>query len=182
MIALRDNPPSTYPEDLTVGEIHGEWWLAHTRSRHEKALALDLRAQDISFFLPMVEKTTLIRGRRFRGLMPLFPGYLFFADENGRRDRVLRTNHVAQMIAVRDQAQLVRELCEIERALDAQVNLDPFPFLRSGRQCRIIAGPLRGFEGIVVRRRGVTRLVLQVTMLGQSVSTEIDPSFVELVN
>ena len=182
MIALRDNPPSTYPEELTVAEIRGDWWLAHTRSRHEKALAFDLRVQGISFFLPMVEKTTLIRGRRFRGLLPLFPGYLFLADANGTRDRALRTNHVAQLIAVTDQEQLVRELCEIESALEARVRLDPFPFLRGGRQCRITAGALRGFEGIVVRRHGTTRLVLQVTILGQSVSTEVDPSFVELVD
>jgi len=78
-----------------------------------------------------------------------------------------------------DQVQLRYELSQIQRALEAPAGFDPFPYLREGMPCRITAGPLRGIQGIVVHRGGTTRLVLQIQMLGQSVATEIDPSFLE---
>jgi transcription antitermination factor NusG len=179
MIALRDNPPAISPDTTSLVDIAGPWWVAHTRSRHEKALAFDLLKCGVAFFLPMIEKTTVIRGRRFRGMHPLFPGYLFFAGDHEARYQALSTSHVAQVISVLDQARLVHELAQIERALTAQAGLDPFPYLKKGVRCRVVAGSLQGTEGVVVRRRGVTRLVLQVDMLGQAVAAEVDPSLVE---
>jgi len=43
----------------------------------------------------------------------------------------------------------------------------------------VIAGPLMGLEGIVVQTRGNMRLVLQIDMLGQAASVEIDVDMVE---
>jgi transcription antitermination factor NusG len=179
MLALNENPPMTYPEGASLHEVDAPWWVAHTRARHEKALAFGLVNSGTSFFLPMVEKTRLIRRRRFRSLMPLFPGYLFFAGGIEAREQVLSSRHVAKTIRVLDQPRLLHELLQIERALKARSELDPFPYLKRGKRCRVRSGPLRGVQGTVVRRRGTTLLVLQVDMLGQSVATEIDPALVD---
>jgi transcription antitermination factor NusG len=45
----------------------------------------------------------------------------------------------------------------------------------------VIAGPLLGLEGIIVQTKGDTRLVLQINMLGQAASVEIDIVMVEPV-
>lgn len=153
--------------------------MAHTRSRHEKALAADLAANEVAYFLPMVERTLIVRKRRFRGMMPLFPGYVFFAGDGSARYRALSTSHVANVIAVVDQERLVEELAQIERALSSPAGLDPFPYLKEGLRCRIKAGPLAGVAGLIVRRGGITRLVLQIEMLGQAVATEIAPELLE---
>ncbi len=145
----------------------------------EKALAVDLQNWDVPYFLPMVQRTLVIRGRRFHGMLPLFPGYLFFVGDVEDRYRALTTSHIANVINVVDQAQLVDELSQIELALATPSGLDPFPFLQKGKRCRIARGPLAGIQGVVVRRAGVTRLVLQIEMLGQAVATEIDPSMLE---
>lgn len=179
MIALHKNPPVVSPPYASVRELDGPWWVAHTRSRHEKALAADLLARNVPYFLPMVQRTVVMRGRRLRGMMPLFPGYLFFAGDADARYEALTTSHVANVIPVVDCDRFVEELGQIEGALASPSGLDPFPYLKQGVRCRIKAGPLAGIHGIVVRRAGVTRLVLQVEMLGQAVSTEIDPEFLE---
>lgn len=179
MIALHKNPPIVSPPFGSVRDIEGQWWVAHTRSRHEKALAMDLLALKVSYFLPMMERTLILRQRRFRGMMPLFPGYVFFAGDPTARYRALTTSHVANVIAVADQQRLIHELHQIEQALTSPTGLDPFPYLRQGTRCRIKAGPLAGVQGIIVRRGGVTRLVLQIEMLGQAVSTEIEPELLE---
>ncbi len=182
MIALHKNPPTLSPQSDTIADITGPWWVAHTRSRHEKALAVDLLSRQIGYFLPMTERTTVIRGRRFRGMIPLFPGYLFFAGDVNARYQALTTSHVANVISVPDQTKLVHELTQILNALSCPNGFDPYPYLRTGTRCGITAGPLRGVQGIVVRRDGVTRLVLQVEMLGQAVATEVDPALVEQID
>ena len=46
----------------------------------------------------------------------------------------------------------------------------------------MIAGPLMGTEGIILREPEKLRLVLQVDILGQAASVEIDADFVEPVD
>ena len=182
MIALDKNPPVVSPPGTCVSELVGSWWVAHTRSRHEKALACDLTSASIPYFLPMVEHTLVIRKRRFRGKLPLFPGYLFFVGNSDARYVAMATSHVANIIPVADQARLRQELSQIQRALESPTGFDPFPYLREGTHCRITAGPLQGVQGVVIQRGGITRLVLQIEMLGQAVATEIDPSLLELMD
>jgi len=182
MIALSKNPPISFPDGLSITEVAAPWWAVHTRSRHEKALAFDLIAMEIAFFLPMVEKTTVIRKRKYRSMLPLFPGYMFFAGDETARYRALTTSHIAHVIEAGDQKKIRHELSQIDVALRQEASLDPFPYLKKGRLCRVRRGPLMGLEGLIVQRQGTTRLVLQIDILGQSVATEIDPEFVEPMN
>jgi transcription antitermination factor NusG len=55
-------------------------------------------------------------------------------------------------------------------------------FIKEGQKCRVMAGPLLGLEGVVATTRGATRLVLQVDMLGQAASVEIDVDMIEPVD
>ena len=42
-----------------IDAFEGEWWLVHTRPRHEKALAADLESMGISFFLALAIRRSL---------------------------------------------------------------------------------------------------------------------------
>lgn len=179
MLKRADNPPITHPEATALAEMTGTWWVAHTKARQEKAFAHELLARGTSYFLPLYERRTIIRGRTFRPLVPLFPGYVFVCGTNGERLNMFRGNRIARTISVADQQKLVGELTQIQRALEAEATFDPWPYLREGRCCRVTAGPFKGIEGIVTQRRKVTRLILTVSFLGQSVGMEIDPSLLE---
>jgi len=176
-----ENPAVTWPAGLAIRDFTGTWWVAHTKSRNEKALAQDLTFKGISYFLPMIWKVRRIHGRTIRTLLPLFGGYLFFCGEERQRIEVLRTNRVANLIEVQDQPRLVRELSQIEQALSAGVDLSPHKYLREGQLCKVIGGALAGLQGIVVRARDKTRLVLQIDMLGQATSVEIGADMIETV-
>ena len=63
----------------------------------------------------------------------------------------------------------------------AEAEFDPWPYLAVGRRCRVASGPMRGIEGIVHRRKNMTRLVLTVHTLGQAVALEIDGGLLEPV-
>jgi transcriptional antiterminator RfaH len=182
MLKLSENPPVTWPENVPLANFAGRWWVAHTKSRNEKALAHDLVGRQISYFLPMSWKMRRRAGRKIRSLLPVFSGYLFFSGDENQRVDVLRTNRVAGIIAVEDQDRLVRELSQIEKAVRTGAPLLPHRYLKAGRLVRVTAGPMADLEGIVVRSKNATRLVLQVDILGEATSVEVDADIIEPID
>ncbi len=181
MLKLSDNPPVTWPEGISIRDFVGQWWVAHTKSRNEKALAQDLIRRDISYFLPMCRKVRRQKGRIIRSLLPLFSGYLFFCGNENQRIELLRTNRVANLIEVKNQAKLIEELSQIELALKTGSDLAPHKYIKTGQRCRVTAGALADLQGIVIKTKGAARLVLQIDMLGQAASVEIDVDMIEIV-
>lgn len=182
MLKESENPPIIWPEAQSISDFTGLWWVAHTKSRNEKALAHDLVAKNISYFLPMTWKVQRRSHRTFRSLLPLFSGYLFFCGRETERVELLRTNRVAGVIEVKNQDKLLDELVQFERALRAGAPLTPYKYIKAGQRCRVIAGPLLGLEGIVIQIKNVARLLLQIDMLGQAASVEIDIDLIEPID
>ena len=167
------------PGAESVSQIAGRWWVAHTKSRFEKAFAWDLLHMGIGYFLPLVERVKVSGGRKRNVLLPLFAGYVFFCGGEEHRYQAMKTNRLCQTIEVPDQQQLIEELGCLERGLAGKAELDPYPFAAVGRRCRVTAGPFQGLEGIVIRRNKRPLLVLQVSILGQGAAMEIDCDLVE---
>ncbi len=182
LLKPEENPSIIWPQGASLLDFNGLWWVAHTKSRNEKALAQNLCNKNISYFLPMSWKVRRQRGRTIRSLLPLFSGYLFFCGDENQRLEVLRTNRVANLIEVNDQQKLLNELLQIELALRAGAPLVPHKYLKAGRRCRVIAGPLADLQGIIVTTKNAARLVLQIDMLGQATSVEIDVDMIEPVD
>jgi len=182
LLKVSENPPILWPENESISEFEGRWWVVHTKSRNEKALAHDLIRRKISYFLPMSWKIQRKSRRTTRSLLPLFGGYLFFCGREEDRTELMRTDRVANLIDVKDQERLVRELVQIEQAIRAGAPLTPHKYVKAGQKCRVIAGPLLGLEGVVTTTRGEMRLLLQVDMLGQAASVEIDVDMIEVLD
>src|SRR5689334_13267869 len=112
----------------TAGEIivveGGRWYVAHTRSRNEKALADELSRLHIPNYLPLAQRITRSPTTRriSRSLVPVFPGYVFFHGTEEHRHSALRTNRIAHVLHVTDQAQIVRELAGIHELLSTHAD------------------------------------------------------------
>ncbi len=182
MLKVTENPPIIWPQAESMRDFEGQWWVVHTRSRNEKALAQDLISKDISYFLPMSWKVSRKSRRTTRSLLPLFNGYLFFCGKENERVELLKTNRVANLIEVDNQQKLLDELVQVNQALQSGAPLTPHNYIKEGQRCRVIAGPLMGLEGIVVRSNNAMRLVLQIDMLGQAASVEIDVDMIEVLD
>lgn len=181
MLKLQENPPIQYPAETKLVDLGQRWWVAHTKARFEKSFAWDLLAKEIPYFLPMVKRTTVSGGRKRHGMVPLFTSYVFFAGDQTARYQALMTNRLCQVIEVIDQGQMVQELNAIHRVIQGEVEVDLHPFAVIGRKCRIRQGALQGVEGIIIQREAKSRLVLQISALGQAVSVEIDTDSLEPV-
>jgi transcription antitermination factor NusG len=180
MLKTDENPPMLFPEHESISIASGAWWVAHTRSRFEKAFAWDMHHLGIGYFLPLVDRVKVSGGRKRRFVLPLFPSYVFFAGDAETCSQAIKTNRLCQIIPVVDQKGLIRELESIEKALGAKAELDLYPQAAVGQRCRVIGGSLKGLEGVVIQRSKRSRVVLQVSMLGQGAVMELDADMLEL--
>lgn len=152
----------------------GKWYVVRTRSRQEKALAEDLAARAIRFFLPLARTVRYYGRRKVRTLLPLFPGYLFMAGEREDCYTAERTGHVAQVLDVSDQESLCAELGCIAQVLHEDGLLMPCPPLVRGTVVEVSSGPFKGVRGRVDVGVRDNRLVLHVDLVGKAAVLEID--------
>jgi hypothetical protein len=181
---------SVYPDDLLQADNwdsesfescvdHPTWWILHTRPRQEKSIARDLLRRRIPFYLPLVRRRLLIRGRPVQSHVPLFAGYAFIYGTREHRLQALATDRVAQSFAVIDGARLRSELQRVEQLISAGVPLTIESRLQVNQRVRVRAGALAGMEGIICRRRNETRLIVWIQLLQQGVSLEIEDFLLE---
>lgn len=162
--------------------LEGRWHVAHTRPRQEKALGEALVAMEIPCFLPLVSQVRYYEHRQRTVDLPLFPSYVFLFGTREHAYRATSTKRIAQMLLVEDQQRLEHELLQLDLALAGQAVLDPYPYLAIGRRVEVVRGPFQGMQGLIDERRSADRLILNVSMLGRSMSLEIDASLLEVVD
>jgi len=159
------------------------WYALHTNYQHEKAAARILTQKGFDIFLPVYDVAHRWKDRTIQLSLPLFPCYVFIQGGLDRRLHVLSTPGVFGFVGWSGRAAAIPE-AEIEavlRMIQSSLKVEPHPFLKCGDWVRVKSGPLRGIEGILVRKKNLFRLVLSVEMLQKSVAVEVDVTAVESV-
>lgn len=172
-----DCHPSDLLQSVAMGSRSRDvrWWIVYTRSRREKDLMRRLVASQKSFYCPIVSKRSRASSGRIRtSFVPLFPGYVFLYGNEDDRLAALTTNCVAWANSVADDERLVCELRQIRNLIASNVPITPEERLETGIPVRVMTGPLKGQEGVVIERRGKRRLLVSVDLLQQGASVDLD--------
>jgi len=115
-------------------------------------------------------------------MIPIFPGYLFFSGTQHGRELALKTQRIVTVLRVHDQGRMVKELRQVHGVLSSGRDYQTHRSIKVGQAVRVLQGPLMGLEGVVTGCRSRVRLVLNVHMLGQSVSVETSMDDVEVID
>jgi transcription antitermination factor NusG len=164
---------------------HVAWYAVWTRSNCEVKARLTLTEKGIETYLPSFREVHQWKDRKKLIELPLFPGYLFarIADCRQSRISVLASDGVAGILGHGDSIEPVpeSEIEAVRRLLGTSAHCQTNPLLQEGAWVRVKRGPLKDLEGLLVRVKNQTRLVVAITLLAQSVSTEIDTSDVQFL-
>ena len=174
--------PDLYPQtllDQSPPEADRRWFALYTKARQEKSLARELLHRRIPFYLPLVKKTSISRGRKRVSRVPLFAGYVFLFGAEEDRVQSLATNRISRVLPVEHPEQLVFDLRQLRRLIAAEAPLTIESRLAPGRRVRVRQGAFAGLEGIVLKRRAETRLLVSINFLQQGASVEIDDFLLE---
>lgn len=159
------------------------WYVAQTCSRHEKSVAAQLNERGVEHFLPLYEAVSRWRDRRVRLQLPLFAGYIFVRIPLRERLRALEIPSIVRLVSfgVLPIPMPDDEMEAMRNGLTSKLRVEPYPYLTVGRRARIKSGPLAGFEGILLRKKGSFRFVLSVELIQRAVITDVNIADIEPV-
>jgi transcriptional antiterminator NusG len=168
-------------KDMTRRPLSLRWYALRTRSRFERAVAEILETQSTEHFLPLQRcRHTWKDGVHVDVEVPLFPGYLFVRISKYDRPQLLQTPGV---VGFAETCGLPKVIPDEEVALlrNASQNMkaELHPYVCSGRQVRIVSGPLRGAEGILTRGEQSYRVVLRIESIVRSIAVAVGESEIE---
>jgi len=156
------------------------WYVAHTRPRREKKLAEYCEREGCQVTLPCYRAVHKYRGKTVTFLKPLFPGYVFLQLLVHQRQKVYQSDYVANLLDVPDQETFAHQLGDILHALETDLEVCLAPQITAGARVRIKSGPLRGLEGCVQERAGVTMVLLRLDFISQAAAVRIEATELEI--
>ena len=150
------------------------WFVAHTRPRCEKKLVGWCQREGLQTTLPRYHTVHKYRGKVVRFEKPLFPGYVFLHLADGRQRFVAQNDYVARVLVVHDQQVFENQLSDILQALEAASEIQVVPEIGEGSRVRVKHGPLRGMEGWVEKRYGMTTVLFRLDFIGQAAAVKLE--------
>jgi len=155
------------------------WFVAHTRPRCEKKLVQYAEREGMAATLPCYRAVHKYRGKTVIFQKPLFPGYVFLQLAAGQSQKLYQSDRIANLLKVTDQALFIQQLRSVLQALETGREIFLAPQIGEGCRVRIKAGPLRGIEGWVEKRYGMTTVLLRVDFISQAAAVKVEADELE---
>jgi transcription antitermination factor NusG len=175
--------PTQLQSDLSqAAHFEPRWYAAYTYARHEKRVAEHLQQLGVESYLALYTATRQWRQRRAQVEMPLFPGYVFVRIPLAERVRVLSAPGVAYLVGTRGEPVPLAddEVGPLRDCLSRKLHVEPIAYL-TGSRVRVVAGPLSGLEGVIVRREGDTRFVVSIDLIQRAIAINVEGLDLELI-
>ena len=152
------------------------WFALYTRSRHEQVVKTQLDRKEIENYLPMYIRQSQWKDRMKQIPFPLFPGYLFVRIPLLERMEVLKVQGAVQLIGDGKHPLPVPDdqILNLKSCVEGGLKFDPWPYLTVGNRVRVKDGPFAGLEGILLRKKGSSRLVISIDLIQRSLAIEIE--------
>ncbi|NQU03477.1 MAG: UpxY family transcription antiterminator [Syntrophaceae bacterium] len=165
------------------------WYAVYTRSRFEDKVYTLLAQKSIETFLPKIEVWSRRKDRKKRIMIPMFSGYLFVDFPDLTREehvnvlktpgvvRILSKPHIIEPAPIPD-----AQIEAIRRLIYSKVEIETCLYPKVGEKARIIDGPFKGIEGIVMRTDYIKNLfVVSIDLLMRSVAIKLEGFQVEKI-
>lgn len=177
-------PSNSTQTAASQGDRDPGWYALYTRHHHEKSVARSLTAKGFTVFLPLYSAPRQWKDRVKVVSLPLFSCYVFIQGGLERHLDVVSTSGIHGLVCCAGIPAIIppKEIEGIRQVIERTIKIEPHPFIKCGDRVRVRTGPLEGVEGILVRKKNFSRLVLTVELLGKSAAVEVDVSTVERIN
>lgn len=160
---------------------HKTWFALYTRSRSEKQLYEQLVMAGIESYLPLVRTLKQWSDRKKWVEVPLFRSYVFVHIYDTEYYSVLNVPGAVRYVTFEGKAVAIppQQIEAIKQYIstgyelpDREVNLLP------GTKIQIIAGPMKGIDGVLLEIMGKKKVRIEIDALGQFVLLEIPASHI----
>lgn len=160
-----------------------QWHALYTFPKQEKKIERQLSQNSIDCYLPLVIERRKWTDRIKKIELPLFPCYIFVHINKRQVSDVLGIQGAARLVKFEGEPAVISqsEIDRIKLLLNADTDITNEEAIVTGATYRVNYGPFAGLEGALIRKKGKSRLVVSVRMIGQAVSVEVPRAYLELV-
>lgn len=162
-----------------------QWYVLHTRSRHESVVTDGLSKKSMEVFLPRIKVRSPRRDRRVMIHVPLFPGYVFLKTDLHPHTHleIVKTAGVVRLIGTQQGPVPVAEdtIASLKIMVASELPIDTGNRLQPGDRVVVVNGPLTGVTGTFVRYRNQGRVVVNIEALGQFAGVEVQDTDIEIL-
>jgi transcription antitermination factor NusG len=160
------------------GNFMREWFVLYLKAKHEFATNAELQKKSIETFLPSVRRWRQWSDRKKLIDFPLFPGYLFVhvRPESEEFLSAVKTRGAVTFVTGepgRPSPVPPEEINSLRILLEKGDEFDIYPHLKAGDPVRVRKGPLKGAEGILLRKEKQYMFFVNINLLGRSVGLKI---------
>jgi transcriptional antiterminator RfaH len=152
------------------------WFAVQTRPMSEQRVRLSLNQKGYQCLVPMYRRMRKWCYRFVEVELPLFPMYVFCCATPSLAGRVVATHGVTRLVAFGGSLAKIEphEIEALQRVAQSNLVREPWMYLPTGTIIRVETGPLAGVIGKYCLSDNKHRIVINVTILQQSVAVQLD--------
>jgi transcription elongation factor/antiterminator RfaH len=162
-----------------------QWYVLHTRSRHESVVSDGLSKKAMEVFLPKIKVRSKRRDRKAMVHVPLFPGYVFVKTDLHPHNHleVVKTFGVVRLIGTHQGPVPVAEetIASLKIMVAAEMPIITGQRLQPGDRVMVVNGPFSGVIGTFARYRNQGRVVVNIEALGQFAGVDVQEEDIEIL-
>ncbi len=159
------------------------WYAIYVKSRAEKKVAIELKAEGIDYYLPLEKRLKQWSDRKKWVEEPLFRSYIFVHIKNKDYYRALVRNTV-KYITFEGKAVPVppQQIEAVKMYLNEKEPIQPSDEdWETGKEVEVMAGKLTGLKGVLLEAKGRTRVKVEIEVVGSAIILQIPKSKLRLI-
>jgi len=162
------------------------WYAVYVKPRHEFVTQGELYKKNIETFLPTYKSMRQWKDRKKWINFPLFPGYLFVSVVPHPESFlfVAKTKGVIKVVSSGSGHPVPaanEEIDSLRIVIESGLDFDVHPCLSEGTPIKITKGPLKGAEGVIIKKLEQYMLRVNIEILGRSVGVDVSGDHLEIV-
>ncbi len=153
-----------------------KWYVFYLRPRTENKVCRALAKLGYEVFFPVVSAIRIWKNRQKQKILrPLFPNYLFVYTRAHELYAIKRLPNVVTYVTFDGNPSTVseKEIEGIRRMLGMGCGITVETKFSKGERVRIAAGPMAGFEGVLVKQHSKTRFGIQLRSISHSIFVDV---------
>jgi transcription elongation factor/antiterminator RfaH len=161
--------------------IDRKWYALYTKPRQEFKAEEQLKAMDITTYLPLITKVKQWSDRKKKVIEPLFKSYIFINVNDSERYISVQAKAVVKVINFKGIPATIPnwQIENLQKMLFTNPDAYVTDLIKIGTCVKIIEGPFAGVEGVVAKHSNDERVLgINIETLQRSVIVHLPASSV----
>jgi transcription antitermination factor NusG len=169
---------------MNINRFSRSWYVVYTYPKAEQKANKKLKEMGITSFLPLHKVVRQWSDRKKKLEVPLFPSYIFIYILPHEGSNVLKIKGIIKFVTFEGKRAVISDVIidSLKNILKGDVEVTNENFCNDGAKVKISQGHFAGAEGVLIRKNGKTRLLVQIEVLHISVFVDVPAGCVKPVS